>query len=189
MFMKKVHRSFIFCVIVAIASLALGITTLPTFNIGQTMPNALLALVVGACMIAFVLPEIISTRGIICLLNFLEFLLLAIVALILVIQEVLPFMDYATCRMLAVAIWIHGMVGIFKIYNTRVASMKKGLALPLFVNIVFITLGTYLFAIPFLSEIVMTWMFSIFFFVLTFLMIALSLLYAPKASRKSKKRK
>lgn len=185
--MKKVHRSFILCVIVAIASLAVGIVMLPTFNIGQTMLNALLALVIGSCMIAFVLPEIISTRGIICILNFFEFLLLALVALVLVIQEVLPFMDYATCRMLAVAIWIHGMIGIFKIYNTRVASMKRGLALPLFINIIFVTLGTYLFAIPFLSEIVMAWLFSIFFFVLTFLMIALSLLYAPKASRKARR--
>ena len=182
--MKKVHKSFILCVVAAIASLAIGIIMLPTFNIGQTMLNALLALAIGACMIAFVLPEIISTRGIICLLNFFEFLLLALVALVLVIQEVLPFIDYATCRMLAVAIWIHGMVGIFKIYNTRVASMKKGLAFPLFVNIIFITVGTYLFAVPFLSEIVMAWVFSIFFFILAFLMVALSLLYAPTAPRK-----
>ena len=182
--MKRVHKSFILCVIAAIASLAIGIVMLPVFNIGQEMLNALLALVIGACMIAFVLPEIISTRGIICILNFFEFFLLAIVALILVIQEVLPFMDYAACRMLAVAIWIHGMVGIFKIYNTRVASMKKGLAFPLFVNIIFITAGTYLFAVPFLSELAMAWIFSIFFFILTFLMVALSLLYAPTAPRK-----
>ena len=182
--MKRVHKSFILCVIAAIASLAIGIVMLPVFNIGQEMLNALLALVIGACMIAFVLPEIISTRGIICILNFFEFFLLAIVALILVIQEVRPFMDYAACRMLAVAIWIHGMVGIFKIYNTRVASMKKGLAFPLFVNIIFITAGTYLFAVPFLSELAMAWIFSIFFFILTFLMVALSLLYAPTAPRK-----
>ena len=186
--MKKVHRSFILCVVVAILSLAVGIVMLPPFNIGQTMLSALLALVLGACMIAFVLPEIMSTRGIICVLNFFEFLLLAVVALVLVIQQVLPFMEHGTCRMLAVAIWIHGMIGIFKIYNTRVASMKKGLAFPLFINIILITLGTYMFAIPFLSEIAMAWIFAIFFFVLAFLMVALSLLYAPKASKKKQYR-
>lgn len=182
--MKRVRKSFILCVIAAIASLAIGIVMLPVFNIGQEILNALLALAIGACMIAFVLPEIISTRGIICILNFFEFLLLAAVALILVIQEVVPFLDYATCRMLAVAIWIHGMVGIFKIYNTRVASLKKGLAFPLFMNIIFITIGAYLFAVPFLNELVMAWMFAIFFFVLAFLMIALSILYAPTSSKK-----
>lgn len=182
--MKKVHRSFVLCVIVAICSLALGIAMLPPFGIGQTMLNALLALVIGACMIAFVLPEIMSTRGIICILNFFEFLLLAIVALVLVVQEVLPFMEYGTCRMLAAAIWIHGMIGIFKIYNTRVASMKRGLAFPLFINIILISVAAYAFAIPFLSEMVMAWAFAIFFFVLTFLMVALSLLYAPKSNKR-----
>ena len=178
--MRKSNNGFIFCLFIAIVSLALGIAMLPVFNISQGMLNALLALVIGACMIAFVLPEIMSTRGIICVLNFLEFFLLAIVALLLVIQQVLPFLAYANSRMLAVAIWIHGTVGIFKIYNMRIASAKKGMALPLFVNILLITFAAYLFAVPFISDIVMNWICSIFFFVLTFLMIALSMLYAPK---------
>ncbi len=182
--MKKVRRSFILCIVVAIVSLALGIIMLPPFNIAQIMSSALLAIVLGACMIAFILPEIMSTRGIICLLNFLEFILIAIVAMLLVIQEVLPFIENGTCRMLAAAIWIHGFVGIFKIYNTRIAGSKKGLALPLFINVVLITLGVYLFAVPFISELALNWICSIFFFVLTFLMVALSMLYAPKAASK-----
>ena len=93
-------------------------------------------------------------------------------------------MEYGTCRMLAAAIWIHGMIGIFKIYNTRVASMKRGLAFPLFINIILISVAAYAFAIPFLSEMVMAWAFAIFFFVLTFLMVALSLLYAPKSNKR-----
>ena len=187
--MKRTHRSFILCIIIAICSVAIGIAMLPPFGVGQTMLNALLALVVGACMIAFVLPEIMSTRGIICILNFFEFLLLAVVALVLVVLQVLPFMEFGTCRLLAIALWIHGMVGIFKIYNTRIASMKKGLAFPLFINIILISVASYLFAVPFLSEIVMSWAFSLFFFVLAFLMIALSLLYAPKAKKKKIYRK
>ena len=183
--MRKSNNSFIFCILIAIASLAIGIITLPLFNIAQNMLNALLALVLGACMIAFILPEIMSTRGIICVLNFFEFFLIAIVALLLVIQQVLPFLEMANARMLAVAIWVHGMIGIFKIYNTRVASMKKGLALPLLINIILITVSTYLFAAPFLSDAVIAWICSIFFFILTFLMVALSLLYAPQKAKKS----
>ena len=183
-FMKKIRRSFVLCVVVAIVSLAIGIIMLPPFNIGQSMLNALLALVIGACMIAFVLPEIMSTKGIICILNFFEFILLALVALVLVVQEVLPFINYAACRMLAIAIWIHGFIGIFKIYNTRIASAKRGMAMPLFINVLLITFATYMFAVPFLSDIVMAWIFSLFFFVLTFLMIVLSLLYAPQKPRK-----
>jgi len=180
--MKKIQKSFILCVTIAVLSLILGIIMLPPFNIAQTMLKALTALVLGACMIAFVLPEIMSTRGIICILNFLEFILIAIVALILVIQEVAPFISMASCKMLAVAIWIHGTIGVFKIYNTRVATAKKGLALPLFIDIILISLGGYTFANPFISDFAMAWLCSIFFFVLAFLMVALSLLYAPKST-------
>lgn len=177
--MRKSNNGFILCIFIAIVSLALGITMLPTFNIAGGMLSALLALVIGACMIAFVLPEIMSTRGIICVLNFFEFFLLAIVALLLVVHQVLPFLADANSRMLAIAIWIHGVIGIFKIYNTRIASTKKSLAMPLFLNMILITFATYLFAVPFISDLAMGWICSIFFFVLTFLMGALSLLYAP----------
>lgn len=187
--MKKIRSSFVLCVVAAILSLVIGIVMLPPLNIGQNMLSALLALVLGACMIAFILPEIMSTRGVICILNFVEFVLIAIVALVLVVEEVLPFMDYGTCRLFAVAIWIHGVVGVFKIYNTRIASSKKGLALPLFTNILFITAGSYLFASPLLSEAFMSWVFALFFFLLAFLMTVLSLLYAPQKSKTRAKSK
>ena len=182
--MKKTNKSFIFCIFVAAFALALGITMLPPFGIGENMISALLALVLSACMIAFILPEIMSTRGIICVLNFFEFLLIAIVALLLVIQQVLPFIADANTKFLALAIWIHGLLGVFKIYNTRIASAKKSLALPLLINVVLITFASYLFAIPFISDLAINWICSIFFFVLTFLMVALSLLSAPKAKKK-----
>ena len=177
--MRKSNNGFILCIFLAIVSLAVGITMLPIFEISGNMLSALLALVIGACMLAFVLPEIMSTRGIICVLNFLEFFLLALVALALVIHQVLPYLAHANSRMLAVAIWIHGFVGIFKIYNMRMAAAKKGMAFPLFINMILLTFATYLFIVPFISDIVMAWACSIFFFILTFLMIALSLLYAP----------
>ena len=88
-------------------------------------------------MIAFILPEIMSTRGIICVLNFFEFLLIAIVALLLVIHQVLPFIEYANCRLLAVALWVHGMIGILKTYNTRIATAKMGVPFSLLLDIIF----------------------------------------------------
>lgn len=185
--MRKSNRSFILCIFVALVSLAIGITILPAFGLGENMLSALLALVLGACMLAFILPEIMSTRGIICVLNFFEFILIAFVALALVIQQVLPFLEFANCRLLAIALWIHALIGIFKIYNTRVASMKRGLAFPLFVNMLLLSFATYLFAIPFISDATLAWLCPVFFFVLTFLMVALSLLYAPKSKKRRPK--
>ena len=182
--MRKSSKSFILCIFLAIASLAIGILILPVFNLVNDMLSAVLALVLGSCMIAFILPEIMSTRGLICVLNFFEFLLIAITALLLVIQQVLPFLPDANCRFLAIALWIHGMVDIFKIYNTRVATMRKGIPFPLLLDVIFITFATYLFATPFISDAVLSWACPVFFFVLTFLMIALSLLYAPKSARR-----
>ena len=177
--MRKSSKSFILCIFFALLSLAVGIAVLPVFGLASNILSAIIALALGACMIAFILPEIMSTRGIICVLNFFEFLLIAIVALLLVVQQVLPFLEAANCRLPAIALWIHGAIGIFKIYNTRVASMKKGLAFPLFVDIILITFATYLFVVPFIPNIIWAWACPVFFFVLTFLMIALSLLYAP----------
>ena len=178
--MKKSNRSFVLCIFLAVISLAIGILVLPVFGLTSSMLSAVLALVLGSCMIAFILPEIMSTRGLICVLNFFEFLLFAIVALLLVIQQVLPFLPEANCRFLAIALWIHAMVDIFKIYNTRIATMRHGIPFALLLDIIFITFATWLFVNPFISDAVLSWACPVFFFVLTFLMLILSLLYSPK---------
>ena len=178
--MKKSNRSFVLCIFLAVISLAVGILVLPVFGLTSSMLSAVLALVLGSCMIAFILPEIMSTRGLICVLNFFEFLLFAIVALLLVIQQVLPFLPEANCRFLAIALWIHAMVDIFKIYNTRIATMRHGIPFALLLDIIFITFATALFLNPFISDAVLSWACPVFFFVLTFLMAVLSLLYSPK---------
>ena len=178
--MKKSNRSFVLCIFLAVISLAVGILVLPVFGLTSSMLSAVLALVLGSCMIAFILPEIMSTRGLICVLNFFEFLLFAIVALLLVIQQVLPFLPEANCRFLAIALWIHAMVDIFKIYNTRIATMRHGIPFALLLDIIFITFATALFVNPFISDAVLSWACPVFFFVLTFLMAVLSLLYSPK---------
>ena len=178
--MKKSNRSFVLCIFLAVISLAIGILVLPVFGLTNSMLSAVLALVLGSCMIAFILPEIMSTRGLICVLNFFEFLLFAIVALLLVIQQVLPFLPEANCRFLAIALWIHAMVDIFKIYNTRIATMRHGIPFALLLDIIFITFATWLFVNPFISDAVLSWACPVFFFVLTFLMLVLSLLYSPK---------
>ena len=178
--MKNSNKSFILCIFLAIISLAIGILVLPIFGLASNMLSAVLALVLGSCMVAFILPEIMSTRGLVCVLNFFEFLLIAIIALLLVVQQVLPFLPEANCRFLAIALWIHAIVDIFKIYNTRIATMRSGIPFALLLDIIFITFATALFVKPFISDAVLAWVCPIFFLVLTFLMLALSLLYAPK---------
>ena len=178
--MRKSSKSFILCIFLAVISLAIGILILPVFGLVDDMLSAVLALVLGSCMIAFILPEIMSTRGLVCVLNFFEFLLVAITALLLVIQQVLPFLPEANCRFLAIALWVHAMIDIFKIYNTRIATMRSGIPFALLLDIIYVTVATYLFANPFISDAVLSWACPVFFFVLTFLMLALSLLYAPK---------
>ena len=137
--MRKSGKSFALCIFLAIVSLAVGILILPVFGLATNMLSAILALVLGSCMIAFILPEIMSTRGLVCVLNFFEFLLIAITALLLVVQQVMPFMPDANCRFLAIALWIHGMFDIFKIYNTRIATMRSGIPFALLLDIIFIT--------------------------------------------------
>lgn len=182
--MRKSSKSFILCIFFALVSLAVGVAILPVFGLGTNILSAIIALALGACMIAFILPEIMSTRGIICVLNFFEFLLIAIVALLLVIHQVLPFIEYANCRLLAVALWVHGMVGILKTYNTRIATAKMGVPFSLLLDIIFITFATYLFVVPFIPDFILAWACPVFFFIFTFLMLALSMLYAPGKSRK-----
>jgi hypothetical protein len=182
--MRKSNKSFILCIFFALVSLAIGVAVLPVFGLGSNILSAVIALALGACMIAFVLPEIMSTRGIVCVLNFFEFLLIAIVALLLVIHQLMPFLENANCRLLAIALWIHGMISIFKTYNIRVATARMGVPFSLLLNIIFITFATYLFVVPFIPDFIWAWACPIFFFIFAFLMIALSVLYAPgKAKR------
>ena len=183
--MRKSGKSFALCLFLALASVAIGVIILPVFGIANDMLSAVLALVLGSCMLAFILPEIMSTRGLVCVLNFFEFLLIAIVALLLVVQQVMPFMPEANCRFLAIALWIHGMVDIFKTYNARIATMRSGIPFALLLDIIFITFATYLFINPFIPNWILSWACPVFFFVLTFLMLVLSLLYAPKGGSKN----
>ena len=180
---KKLYKNFVFDIFIGIIALALAIVMLPPFNIGQTLLNILRAATLLAYIVIYLFDRARRTKGMLFILSLSELIIVAVMALGLVLRQFRIFEISSVCGTVGIVLWLRGIIALVSMYITAQSSKTK-YSLPLFSLYLFVTsLGMFLYARPFVSDLVLTWLICIFFFASALVFGALSLLYAPSKKK------
>ena len=176
---KKLYKNFVFNIIIATLALALAIVMLPPFKIGQTVLNILLAATLLAYIVIYLFDRVRRTKGMLFFLSLAELVIVAVMALGLVLRQFSIFELSSVCGTVGIVLWLRGIIALVSMYVTS-QNTKIKYSLPMFSLYLFVTsLGMFLYARPFISDLVLTWMICVFFFISALVFAALALLYSP----------
>lgn len=182
--MKNLHKNFVFDLIVAVLALALAIVMLPPIGIGQQALNILLAVALVLYLALYLFERMVHARGTIFVLTLVEFSVIALIALGLILQQFKVFQISGVCRTLGLVIWLRGVIGLVRGYLVGTPRQRRRFSMLLFFGyIALVTLGTYCFAAPFISDVTLNWIFCIGFFLLFALFLVFALLVLPSKKK------
>ena len=178
--MKKIYKNFVFDIVVAVLALALGVVMLPPFGIGQQALNVLMAITLAAYLALYTFDKIRRSKGTTLVLTLVEFCIIALIALALVIQQFLPIRISGVCRIIGVVMWLRGVFSSLGMYiiATNAKRQKYGI-IKFLLCVLLSTVGVYLFAAPIVSDLVLTWIICIIFFLCALAFGALAILFSP----------
>lgn len=183
--MKKLYKNFIFDIILAVLALALGIVMLPPFEIGQLALNILLAAALLAYLVIYLFDKVRRARGTIFILLALEFIVICVLILGLFLQQLKVFNVSSVCATLGLVLWLRGAVCLISLYLTASVTRKTKYSLPSFLlYLLLVSVGAFTFAKPFVSDLALTWIICIFFFLVFIAFIFLAFLYSPSKKKK-----
>jgi len=178
--MKKIYKNFVFDIIAAVVALALGIVMLPPFGIGQQLLNILLAVTLVAYLVIYLYDKLRRNKGITFVLSLVEFIVISLVAIGLVFQQFSHIEISGVCSTIGIVLWLRGMVSALGMYITASSLKKSKRTLTEFVIALFvISVGAYFFAHPIVSDLVLTWIIDIVFFLAAIVFAGLAYLFAP----------
>jgi len=182
--MKKIYKNFVFDIIAAVVALALGIVMLPPFGIGQQLLNILLAVTLVAYLVIYLYDKLRRNKGITFVLSLVEFIVISLVAIGLVFQQFSHIEISGVCSTIGIVLWLRGMVSALGMYITASSLKKSKRTLTEFVIALFvISVGAYFFAHPIVSDLVLTWIIDIVFF-LQLSYSRVSPIFSPLSKRK-----
>ena len=183
--MKKLYKNFVFDIVLAVIALALAIVMLPPFEIGQLALNVLLAATLLAYLVIYLFDKVRRARGTIFILLALEFLVICVLILGLFLQQLKLFNVSSVCATLGLVLWLRGIVATVSLYLTSSATKKTKNTLPSFLlYLLLVSVGAYTFANPFISDLALTWIVCVFFFLAAVVFGALAFLYSPSKKKK-----
>lgn len=181
---KKLYKNFIFDIIVGVLALALAIAMLPPFQIGQAVLGILLAVTLFAYIVIYLFDRVRRTKGMLFILSLAELVIVGVMALGLVLRQFSVFELSGVCATVGIVLWLRGIIALISMYVTS-QNTKTKYSLPLFSLYLFITsLGMFLYARPFVSDLVLTWLICVFFFISALVFGALALLYSPTKKKR-----
>ena len=178
--MKKLYKSFIFDIIIAVVALALGIIMLPPFGIGQQALNILMALTLAAYLALYTFDKIRRSKGTTLVLSLVEFCIIATIALALVIQQFSALRISGVCRIIGMVLWLRGLFAALGMYIAASGAKKQKYGILRFLLCILLaTVGVYLFAAPIVSDLVLTWIICSIFFACALIFATLAILFSP----------
>ena len=178
--MKKLYKSFVFDIIIAVLSLALGVLLLPFFEIGKTVLDFTVAIFL--CLyLGFYLARKFKGGAAYVALTAVEFALILVIAVGLVLKQFQIISIGNTCQIVALVIWLRGACSIVKESASRRGEDKRKYSLLLLLGyIALVSVGAYFFASPIITDGALIWIICISAFAIAALFIALAIIYAPK---------
>lgn len=151
--MKKFKNDWIIYMLVGILALALGVVLIPgVTDLGEKTLSLVIALALVIYLFTFLLKKIITkSSNVIKVLTIIEFIVILLIALGLVLSQFKVINISGACKIIGCVLWLRGSVEMIHAYFFK--GEKKNYPLWLvFVNLGFVTLGTYMFAKPFITD-------------------------------------
>lgn len=166
---NKVFRAVLMFIIAAI-SLTIGIVIIPEVTkFGKTVLHILIGVLLLVYCYGYLLPKVVKkAKNTILVLSLIELILLTFVAVTCIIETWVQ-MTFLTegCLIIGVALWIRGVVESFRSYFYQKNSANKYPVYKVILNVILITVGTWFYVSPIISNFELLYVFS-------FLLIAVS---------------
>lgn len=187
--MKKIYKNFIFDIILAVLFLALGVVLLPFFEIGKTVLDFTVAILL--CLyLGFYLSRKFRGGSVYIALTAVEFTLIVLIAVGLVLKQFEVISIGNTCQIIGLVMWLRGVCCLVKGYFTQGAEARRKYSLLMFLGyIILVSAGAFIFAKPIITDAALIWIICISSFALCALFTALAIIFAPKSKEKNKTNK
>lgn len=187
--MKRFKFDWLVCFIVSVLAIALGIVLIVNdYKIGMQILNIVIACILILYLFLFLLPILQHKRGTIQILTIVEFVIVALIALGLILQQFKVFNIVGACRIIGLVIWIRSVVELFRAYFYRGKESSYKYAVWYFcIILALITLGTWMFASPFFSDQQVVLALSISCFILAALLIVMGIIFVSKKKKSKNK--
>lgn len=153
---------------------------------GSKIINLMIAIVIVAYLLFYLIKKAKRARyQTILILTIIEFVLLAVIALGCVLTQFKVINVGGACQILGLALWCRGVVEVFRSYYYKQDSSYPYSLWNVVIAITMVTLGTYLFAKPLFSDVLLQWIFSIFTALCGVILIVIGIIRKPKKKIKS----
>ena len=167
--MKKLLNNYLACFILGSICLLAAVIFAPIWNFWENCPwktwglqivNLLIASII-VCYLAMYLAKKLkhTKKRVILVLTIIEFVLLSLIALGCVFSQFKIINVSDAGQIFALALWIRGCVELFRAYYYRADSNENYPVWYLAISIAMVTLGTYCFAKPLITNILILWLF------------------------------
>ena len=190
--MKKIIKYPIVSIVLGSICLLSGILFAPIWNWWEKCPwknwgNQILYILIAAVIIAYLALFLFkkirkANKRVIQVLTIVEFSLLSLIALGCIFSQFKIINISGACAIFGLALWARGSVEIFRAYYYRSDTKEQYPVWYLALSIAMVTFGTYCFAKPFISDLVILWLFVSVLIVVGLLLLVLGL--NNKASKK-----
>ena len=169
--LKKIFSNPILCIILGSIAILASIIFAPVWDFWEKCPwrtwgNAILDILIALIIVAYLAFYVVkkiktSTRQVIRVLTIIEFVLLALVAIGCIFTQAKLIKVSGACQIFGLALWIRGTIELFRAYYHQADSKEKYPVWLLALSIFMVTFGTFAFAKPFISNLVILWVFVI----------------------------
>ena len=190
--MKKIIKNSVVRIILGIICLLATVIFAPIWNWWEKCPwrdwgNQILYILIAGVIILYLALFLFkkvkhASKRVIQVLTIIEFSLLSLSALGCIFSQFKIINITGACAIFGLALWARGSVEIFRAYYYRADSKEHYPVWYLALSIAMITFGTYCFAKPFISDLVILWL-----FVSGIIVLGLSLLILGLNNKVSKK--
>ena len=183
--MKNIYKNFLADIIIAVLLLSLGVLLLPCFDIGKTILDIIVAILLCIYLLLYLAKRFHGTRTYVAL-TAVEFTVIALIAIGLFLKQFNIINIGNTCQILGVVIWLRGVCSLVNGYFLSSEEKKKNYSLLLFFGYIsIITLGAYLFAKPLITDVALIWIFCIGAFALAAFFTILAIRYRPAGKKRA----
>ena len=191
--MKKIIKNPIVSIFLGAICLLAAILFAPIWSWWEKCPwkdwgNQILYILIAAVIIAYLALFLFkkirkATKRVIQVLTIVEFSLLSLIALGCIFSQFKIINISGACQIFGLALWARATVEIFRAYYYRSDTKEVYPVWYLAISIAMITFGTYCFAKPFISDLVILWLFVSILIVLGLLLLILGINNLPKKKK------
>ena len=191
--LKKNNKLFWLYIVLGVVIILFAIILLPLWkrvdwapwrNWSEVIVNLIIAVFLTLYLFGYLIKKIKRTHGqTLKILTVIEFVLLALIDVYLILGQWIPELNIikvnGACAITGLALWIRGIVEIFRAYFHQKDSSDTYPIWWSCIAIGFVSLGMWMLVKPFITNEVITWIFSILFFIFGVLSIAYGIYSKP----------